>query len=71
MYNIFTHNTIELVLKTTSIKRPPVHHDYSQVRPSNIWWYLHCIEQPPVLRDQLPLFNSPKYLVHSYITTAI
>ena len=30
-------DTVEPVLKTTSIKRPPLHNDHSQVRPSNIW----------------------------------
>ena len=29
-------NTVEHVLKT-SIKRPPLHNDHTQVRPSNIW----------------------------------
>ena len=38
----------EPVLKSTSIKRPPFHNDHSQVRPSIIWWYLHCIERPHV-----------------------
>ena len=40
--------TVEPVLKTTSIKRPPLHNNHSQVHPSNIWYYLHCIDQPPV-----------------------
>ena len=29
--------TVEPVLKTTSTKRPPLHNNRSQVRPSNIW----------------------------------
>ena len=40
--------TVKPVLKTISIKQPPLHNDHSQVFPSNIWWYLHYIERQPV-----------------------
>ena len=36
-HNKHNYVTVEPVLKTTSIKRPPLHNDHSQVRPSNIW----------------------------------
>ena len=62
-FNVYIWCTVELVLKTTSIKRPPLYNDHSQVRQSNIWWYLHCIENH--------LSNATKYLVHLYITTTI
>ena len=64
-------DSVESVLKTTSMKRPPLYNNHSQVLPSNIWYYLHCTEWPLAPSNQQPLFSSPKYIIHSYITTSI
>ena len=68
------NNTVKPVLKTTSIKRPSLHNDHSQVRPSNILvaFTLHrmttCLTRPTTTFSQsqisCPLVYNDHYSIY-------